>query len=1086
MTSSRPALAALALGSGLALVACGRSKVDESRARPPVAHDAASVLRALDATPGVHVRFEGRLTTIERGLAYVAPSAAPHPAAGSEPSGEGELAVVLPKDGAGATRVALGGDDAFSLEIAPETATARAGQLEGTAVVLLDAALDTDVVHVAGPGRAEELRLLRTPRASARARYVLRLGAHAKTARVVGDVVEILDAAGVPRITSAPMFAVDAAGVRRPVHAHLEAADGGTFTLETELDTRGLAYPIVVDPAWVATGDMVDGYRYLHRATLIASGKVLIFGGYVPGSGIDLSTAELYDPATRTWAATGSLTVGRQYHTVGTLTDGRVITVGGRASSAVTASVEIYAPATGTWSTVAPMAAGRMAPGMAILGDGRVLVAGGNPWSTATLATAEIYTPSTNTWAPTTSLNTPRAGYTDPVPSIVLGSGKVLVLGGSNYVPPTTTNLSTAEVYDPTAKTWTATSTPMHGTNVHALLLSSGKVLVATTEGNIDVYDPATNAFTAAAVSPVGQPDTFTQLSTGKVLCTAISGKYAIYDPATDSWSAAGDMLLKRMYASATRLASGSVLVAGGGYIPTLAPLAEVFTQGANGVACTGGYECTSGFCTDGVCCPVASCGAGKSCNAGTPGVCAKTVGVACGAAGECGSGFCVDGVCCGTACTGVCGWCNLAGKIGTCSAVSGAPAAGHGSCTGAGVGTVCAPSCNGVDATKCNYAAAGVTPCGADACATGVETHAGSCDGAGACGTTSKACGAYACGTTACKTTCATTADCAAGYACKSGACLAPTTLGSACTTGAECASGLFCTDGVCCGVASCGAGRSCAVGAAPGTCATVAGEVCTADAECGSTHCADGVCCDKACDGQCEACDVAGKKGACTPIAGAPHGGRKACDDGGGDACKATTCDGAKDTKTCAGFVNGATTQCKPATCAAASYTAPSTCDGAGACATPKASACFPYGCDDEGCLAACTSSAQCADGADCKDGKCASLGDTCSSDGLSSIAKGGAVTSCTPFRCGPDGKCISSCGTSADCAPGASCSEAKTCATDAGTDDGGGCNVSARSEGAGSGGWLAAGLGVLGACALVSRRRRARIARGREERA
>src|SRR5262249_60178611 len=50
-----------------------------------------------------------------------------------------------------------------------------------------------------------------------------------------------------------------------------------------------------------------------HTATLLNSGKVLIAGG---GYGVADTSAELYDPATGTFAATaGSMTEARIYHT---------------------------------------------------------------------------------------------------------------------------------------------------------------------------------------------------------------------------------------------------------------------------------------------------------------------------------------------------------------------------------------------------------------------------------------------------------------------------------------------------------------------------------------------------------------------------------------------------------------------------------------------------------------------------------------------------------------------------------------------------------------------------------------------------
>ena len=44
--------------------------------------------------------------------------------------------------------------------------------------------------------------------------------------------------------------------------------------------------------------------RYFHTATLLPNGKVLIAGGY---NDSPHSSAELYDPATGTWTATGAM-----------------------------------------------------------------------------------------------------------------------------------------------------------------------------------------------------------------------------------------------------------------------------------------------------------------------------------------------------------------------------------------------------------------------------------------------------------------------------------------------------------------------------------------------------------------------------------------------------------------------------------------------------------------------------------------------------------------------------------------------------------------------------------------------------------
>ena len=78
------------------------------------------------------------------------------------------------------------------------------------------------------------------------------------------------------------------------------------------------------------TGTMVVA-RYQHTATLLNDGQVLIAGrdsSYGQGPNTEAS-AEVYDPATATFTATGSMTTPRGYHTATLLPNGKVLIAGG-------------------------------------------------------------------------------------------------------------------------------------------------------------------------------------------------------------------------------------------------------------------------------------------------------------------------------------------------------------------------------------------------------------------------------------------------------------------------------------------------------------------------------------------------------------------------------------------------------------------------------------------------------------------------------------------------------------------------------------------------------------------------------------
>ena len=98
-----------------------------------------------------------------------------------------------------------------------------------------------------------------------------------------------------------------------------------------------------------ATGDMT-AKRANHKAVLLNDRTVLVTGGYYTfaysphGTVIFayLATAETYDPASRVFSATGSMTTPRAYHTATILKDGTVLVTGGDNGSGPLATADVY------------------------------------------------------------------------------------------------------------------------------------------------------------------------------------------------------------------------------------------------------------------------------------------------------------------------------------------------------------------------------------------------------------------------------------------------------------------------------------------------------------------------------------------------------------------------------------------------------------------------------------------------------------------------------------------------------------------------------------------------------------------------
>jgi WD40 repeat protein len=369
----------------------------------------------------------------------------------------------------------------------------------------------------------------------------------------------IQEAAGGSISDSGAYLAPDATGFFHVVATAV--ADAGTSGTVTVTVTTSSA-------SFRPTGKLHTG-RALHTATLLANGQVLVTGGSALADPLcigGINSAELYSPGTGAFSPTGSMAILRYAHTATLLPQGAVLVAGGFGSGRdcedlgepAQDSAELYDPSTTSFKSTGRMMAGRGGHSATLLPDGRVLLAGGGnqgggefPFYGVGTRAAELYDPSRGVFAATGSMAMERLGHT----ATLLLDGTVLIAGGG----PSSTSQPTdsAEVYEPASGAFISTgslSAPRSGHT--ATLLPNGKVLIA---------------------------GGYTAFLDGEFQASASA---EIYDPVTRTFSATGNMGLPRYLHTATLLADGTVLVAGGG-----SATAEVFNPSTGVFVPTGGME---------------------------------------------------------------------------------------------------------------------------------------------------------------------------------------------------------------------------------------------------------------------------------------------------------------------------------------------------------------------------------------------------------------------------------------------------------------------------------------------------------------
>lgn len=530
----------------------------------------------------------------------------------------------------------------------------------------------SDVLQRSLPSGVEDYIVLAHRPAQEEIRYDLKWELVAGL-RLVSNCLELLDARGTPRLRVAHPFLMDSDGKTHVAKLSVEGCavdisplapwgrpvvDPGAraCVVKVSWEGRDVAYPAVLDPTWTTTGDMSTP-RIELTATSLPDEHVLVAGGESPQA--IQASAELFDPATLTFAMTDSMADARRDAASVLLPSGKVLIVGGYKIGAELAGAELYDPAKGTFTSTGSMKYARYGLTATALPSGSVLVAGGSggPFQDST-DVAETYDPQTEAFADTGTMTQRRQYHA----AVLLDADTVLLAGG----------VDRSGGADRSAELWTAstgefTSTGLMNTSRRfpaAAALPAGKALVFGTN-TADIFDLVSGKF--SSIAAIYGNGTATVLSDNEVL---LAGQAAgLYVPALGKIVSSTGPENAHAGARAALLPEDRVLVVGG-----YTTLADVWHRPLAGEACASDSECKDGLCGRGYCC-AAACPTCSQCVEGSgaceplkwaqdehsctspnvcdgEGVCKLNNGQPCGSDSTlCATAFCVDSVCCGSAC---------------------------------------------------------------------------------------------------------------------------------------------------------------------------------------------------------------------------------------------------------------------------------------------------------------------------------------------------------------------------------------------------------------------------------------------------
>ncbi len=287
-------------------------------------------------------------------------------------------------------------------------------------------------------------------------------------------------------VRGARVLQITPMGGARDAHTAVRLRDGrvlvvGGFAGEGEppLTTAELFDPET--SAWTSTGGLATG-RGGHAAALLGDGRVLVAGGWI-GSQTYTDSTEIYDPATGSFSPGPDLSEPVDSLAAVSLGDGCVLITGGQVHPGESSAGTSTICPDGVLRELGPMRQARFKHGLATLSDGRVVVVGGTADDRRLLDTTEVFDPDTGTFSAGPRLRGGRYKLSGSV--LTLEDDRVVVAGGGPGVEVVDLVRGRSEVLAPLGRQRRSFSTV--GTSRGHLVLVGGYDEQITLTGTFEV-----------------------------------------------------------------------------------------------------------------------------------------------------------------------------------------------------------------------------------------------------------------------------------------------------------------------------------------------------------------------------------------------------------------------------------------------------------------------------------------------------------------------------------------------------------------------------------------------------------------------